>query len=220
MTNFSPFDRLAIPAIAAINHLLAQEAWARAALGRHAGKVARIDTGTLALRLSVAADGMVQLADPDNEPAVTIRMKLADLPLIAQDRERAFSYVKVEGDAEFANTISKLANGLRWEAEHDLEPIVGGIVARRIVGGLRGAAGAFGATGRKVAENVAEFLVEEQPLLVKRAQAEDFAGHVRVLRDDVERAEKRIAKLERKLSAGPAAAPAAGAAGQQSLDLE
>lgn len=219
MTNTSPFDRLAIPAIATINHLLAQEEWARTALARHAGKVARVDTGAFALRFKVAADGMFVLGEPDDSVAVTIRMKLADLPLIARDMERAFSYVQVEGDAEMANTLSKLANGLRWEAEHDLEPFVGTIAARRIVQGVRGAVGAVGTTQRKVAENVAEFLVEEQPLLVKRAEADEFASDVRVLRDDIERAEKRIAKLERRLAAGPANPPAAGA-GQQSLDLE
>lgn len=219
MTNISPFDRLAIPAIATINHLLAQEAWARDALARHAGKVARIDTGAFGLRLKVAGDGMFVLADPHDDVAVTIRMKLADLPLIARDRERAFSYVKVEGDAEMANTLSRLANGLRWEAEHDLEPFVGAIAARRIVQGVRGAVDAVGATHRKVAENVAEFLVEEQPLLVKRAEADEFAADVRTLRDDIERAEKRIARLERRLAAGPATPPAAGP-GQQSLDLE
>lgn len=222
MTNNLPFDRLAIPAIAAINHLLAQEDWARHSLSRHAGKVARIDTGTFALRLLVSGDGMVQLADSDTA-AVTIRMRLADLPLIARDRERAFSYVKVEGDAEFANTISRLANGLRWEAEHDLEPFIGPIAARRVVGGFRSMAAAFGSTQRKVAENVAEFLVEEQPLLVKRAFADQFGEDVRVLRDDVERAGKRIARLERLLAGGstatgPDTRPTA--AGQQSLDLE
>jgi ubiquinone biosynthesis protein UbiJ len=51
----------------------------------------------------------------DAVPNVTIHVKLADLPLIAQNRERAFSYVRIEGDAEFANTISQLPQGLRWE---------------------------------------------------------------------------------------------------------
>jgi ubiquinone biosynthesis protein UbiJ len=53
---------LAAPAVATINHLLAQEAWARDALMRHAGKTACIDTGHLALRMRVARDGMLEAA--------------------------------------------------------------------------------------------------------------------------------------------------------------
>jgi ubiquinone biosynthesis protein UbiJ len=56
---------------------------------------------------------------------VTISLKLADVPLMLQNRERAFSYVQIAGDAEFANAISSLSNSLRWEAEHDLEKVVG-----------------------------------------------------------------------------------------------
>jgi ubiquinone biosynthesis protein UbiJ len=37
--------------------LLAQEPWARAALQRHGGKVAAIDSGAVALRLQVTPDG-------------------------------------------------------------------------------------------------------------------------------------------------------------------
>jgi len=188
---------LFFPAVAAINHLLAQETWARDALILHAGKTALIDAGTLALRLRVTADGMVEQGDAEEAANVTIRLKLADLPLMAQNRDRAFSYVKIEGDAEFANTISKLSKGMRWEAEHDLEPFIGPIAANRLVKTAKDAAAAFATTNRKLAENVAEFLTEEQPVLVKPAEAEAFASGVARLRDDVDRAAKRLAKLEK-----------------------
>jgi ubiquinone biosynthesis protein UbiJ len=177
--------------------LLAQEAWARDALALHAGKIALIDTGALALRLMVTSDGMFDVAADDLAPDVTIRLKLADLPLMAQNRERAFSYVKIEGDAEFANAISQLSKGLRWEAEHDLEPFIGPIAARRMASTARDAAAAISSTHRKLAENVAEFLTEEQPMLVKPAEAEAFGSGVARLRDDVDRTAKRLAKLEK-----------------------
>ncbi len=213
-------NRLAAPVVAAINHLLAQEAWARDALLLHAGKVALIDTGAAALRLLVTRDGMLAAAGPDQGASVTIRMQLSDLPLIAQNRERAFSYVNIEGDAEFANTISQLSKGLRWEAEHDLEQLAGPIAARRIAGGARTLLAAARATHRKLSENVAEYLLDEQPVLVRPAMLEELAGDVSRLRDDVERAAKRLAKLEQRLaprSAAPATTTRSG--GQQPLDL-
>lgn len=184
------------PLSAAINHLLAQEAWARDKLSRHAGKVACFDAGVMALRLKVAADGMVQAAS-DAEPVnVTIRIKLADLPLIAQNREHAFSYVKIEGDADFANVISQLGENLRWEAEQDLSRLIGDIAAARVVGGARAAFDAARVTHQRLAENVAEYFLDEKPLLVRPAMVADFSGDVTRLRDDVERLAKRIEKLK------------------------
>jgi ubiquinone biosynthesis protein UbiJ len=212
------------PAVAAINHLLAQEAWARDALAMHAGKEACIDASTVTLRLRVTPDGMVESGNEEAAANVTIRVKLADLPLIAQNRDRAFSYVKIEGDAEFANTISQLSKGLRWEAEHDLERFMGPIAATRVVGGAISAFDAVRAAQRKVTENVAEYFLEENPLLIRPAMVDDYASEVSRLRDDVERTAKRIARLESKLlskQAPPGAATdtTTGVAGQQNLDL-
>lgn len=199
--------RLIVPVVAAINHLLAQEAWARATLGLHAGKEALIDTGAVQLRMRVTRDGMVEPGSELLPATVTIRVKLSDLPLILQNRDRAFSYVKIEGDAEFANTISQLAKGLRWEAEHDLEKLFGPIAATRLADGARTAAGGVAASGKKFAENVAEFLLEERAVLVRPSQVGDMGDEITRLRDDVERAAKRLEKLAQTLALRSAAKP-------------
>lgn len=207
LSSLSPQHALTLPAVAAINHLLAQEAWARALLMRHAGKDACIDAGLARLRMLVGRDGLLEAGQGDAAASVTIRVKPADLPLIAQDRTRALSYVKIEGDAEFANVISQLANGLRWDAEHDLERVVGPLGAHRLVKTARRTAGGATEAGRRLAENLAEFLAEERPVLVRPVQREAFAADVVRLRDDVERTAKRIARLEQKLAQLDAATP-------------
>jgi ubiquinone biosynthesis accessory factor UbiJ len=182
------------PVPALINHLLVQEPWAMKKLARHAGKVARIDTGLAALQLRIGVDGLLENA-ADDAPNVTIRMKLSDLPLMMQNRERAFSYVQVEGDAEFANAVSQVSQGVRWEAEDDLARLVGDIAARRIVSGARAVFDAAQTTRRKLEENVAEYFLEEQPLLVRPQAVAEFSAGVTELRDDVERLAKRIDRL-------------------------
>ncbi|GAB3434413.1 sterol-binding protein [Massilia solisilvae] len=214
----SPQRALMAPAIAAINHLLAQEAWARDALALHAGKEACIDTGHLRLRLRVTRDGMVEGSNSEDPANVTIHVKLSDLPLIAQNRDRAFSYVKIEGDAEFANTISQLSKGLRWDAEHDLERLFGPIGATRLVGGAKSVIAGAGATGRRLAENVAEYLLEENPVLVRPTVVAEFAEDVVRTRDDVERLDKRIARLEQKLAQRSAATAITAAGGNTTTD--
>lgn len=197
------------PVVAAINHLLSRQPALAAKLMAHAGKVAAIDAGVLHLALRVGGDGLLQ--DAAGEGAVTedagtasaanvtIRIHPADLPQILADMSRAFAYVNISGDAEFAKTISDVANGLHWEAEEDLAPLVGDIAAVRIVRAGREAVDAMKTGSRKLAENVAEYLLEENPTLLYRAAGDAFASDVAVLRDDVERLAKRVALLQKQL---------------------
>jgi len=185
---FSPFS-------AAINHLLVRETWARDKLRRHAGKIACFDAGIAAVRLQVAADGTVEAAPAAAAANVTIRVQPADLPRILQNREQAFSYVQIDGDADFANTVSQLSEGLRWEAEHDLSRWIGDMAAARVVGGARSVLQGAKATRQKLAENLAEYFLDERPLLVRPQAVADFSAAVAQLRDDAERLAKRIEKL-------------------------
>lgn len=180
-----------------INHLLAQETWARNKLLPHAGKIACIDLHAFQLRLKVGVDGYLESAAAQTSPDVTIRARLSDLPLMAQNRERAFSYVKIEGDADFANTISRLSQELKWEAEADLSKIFGDIAAVRMVGGAKSMFKTAQQTHLKIQENLAEYFLEENPMLVRPVAVQGFATEVNKTRDDVERLIKRIEKLER-----------------------
>jgi ubiquinone biosynthesis protein UbiJ len=131
---------------------------------------------------------------------VTIRIKMADLPLIMQDPERAFAYVKLEGDADFAHTISHLGQNLRWEAEHDLQQWFGDIAATRMVAGAKMAVAAAKTGHKKLAENLAEYFVEENPMLVHPEALAQLEADISKTRDDVERLAKRIQKLATKVA--------------------
>jgi len=185
------------PVAAVINHLLAQEPWAQGRLAAHRGKTACIDAGVVSLLLHVGADGLLENAAADAVPTVTIRVKLSDVPLILANRERAVSYVKIEGDADFANTISQLSQSLRWDAEEDLSKLVGDIAATRLVSGVKATLAAAQVAQQQLAENVAEYFLEEQPMLIRPHVMQEFSSEVVKLRDDLERLSKRIAKMER-----------------------
>ena len=180
---------------AAVNHLLAQESWARARLAPHAGKLARFEIGPVTVRLQVAADGMLVAAATDQPVAVTIHIRAADLPLIAQNRERAFSYVTIDGDADFASTISQVGQSLRWEVADDLSRLVGDMAAQRIVGGATATLATLRSTRQKFMENVAEYFLEEKPMLLRPQAVTGYTADVTRLRDDVERLAKRIERL-------------------------
>lgn len=187
---------------AAINHLLKQEPWAREKLLAHVGKVACLDAQLFRQTLRVCADGLLESLDDTLIADVTIRVKAADLPLVAQNRERAAAYIKVEGDADFAHVIAQLGQGLRWEAEHDLQQWVGEITAMRMVGGAKAMRDMARESQIKVAENLAEYFLEENPMLVRPLAVADLTAEVAKMRDDVERLTKRIEKLGHKLGHG------------------
>jgi len=118
------------------------------------------------------------------------------LSQILQHRDRAFSYVTIEGDADFANAISQVSQSLHWEVEEDLGKLVGDIAAMRIVASAKSAFQTMKSTHQAFTENVAEYLVEEKAVLVRPQEIKDFSADVIKLRDDVERIVKRIEKLE------------------------
>ena len=190
------------PIIAVINHLLVRQPMLCDKLRAHAGGVACLDVG-IQLKLAVAADGLFQLAG-NAEPNVTIRIKPADLPQVVVNMEKAFSYVTISGDADFARTISEMANELHWEPEEDLAPFLGDIAAVRITQAARTTLSHAKSGGRKLFENMAEYLLEENPTLLYRQVGEKFASDVAIIRDDVERLAKRIASLEKQSVGGQA----------------
>ncbi|MBV8633429.1 MAG: sterol-binding protein [Burkholderiaceae bacterium] len=195
MMNFPQFLSI-VPA--AVNHLLAKEDWARAKLVPHAGKTARFDAGFQRFDLTVEANGYFALAQAGAEPAVKIKVKAADLPMIAADMQKAFSYVRIEGDADFANSLSQVSQGLRWDAEDDLAKLFGDVAAVRMVSTAKAGIAAALDGHKRLAENLAEYLTEEKPVLMRPPAVSDFAAEVARLRDDVERMQKRIEKLENK----------------------
>jgi ubiquinone biosynthesis protein UbiJ len=126
--------------------------------------------------------------------------------------------VKIDGDAELANTISQLSKTVRWDAEHDLEKVLGQIAARRVVQGAKAGVDAALTAQQKLAENLVEYLVEEQPMLVRLADIDARGRDVVRLRDDVERALKRIEKIEKALALASKKAPSSPSPTSSPLD--
>jgi len=116
------------------------------------------------------------------------------LRLVARD-ESAWSEVGAAGDTDFAATISLLARNLRWDVEEDLSKVFGDIAAHRLVetGRVFQRWGAQSVEG--IARSFSEYWTEEQPLIVRAREVEEFNRDVDTLRDDAARLEKRIAIL-------------------------
>jgi len=190
-----------LPIAATVNHLLSRQASLTSLLKTHAGKTACFDVGIVQLYLCVTGEGLLRQVEQsvaDKKPAVSIRINPTELPAILADMKQAFSHVKIEGDADFAKTISEVVMHLQWDAEEDLAPLIGDIAAVRLVQFARASLHNAKVSSQSFIDSVAEYLLEEQPVLLRRQKRLEFSAQVMTVRDDTERLAKRIALLEKQ----------------------
>jgi ubiquinone biosynthesis protein UbiJ len=107
--------------------------------------------------------------------------------------------VEIRGDAALAQKYRELAMLLKPDVEEELSLAVGDVAAHQIGRAAR----AVFSFGRRAAsttvQNVAEFLAHERADLVPRAEGDQLLKGVDALREDVDRAEARIAQLRGRL---------------------
>jgi ubiquinone biosynthesis protein UbiJ len=180
--------------LGALNHLLGQADWARAKLTPFAGSRARLAMPPWQLDFAIRADGYFE-ATAGDAPDVTMTLP-ADAPMRAlQGQDKVIEAARVEGNAQFATELSFVLRKLRWDAEEDLSRLVGDIAARRMVQTASAFADWQKNAARNLAENVAEYVSEENPLVARRQDLAAFAGEAGELRDKLSQLEKRIDKL-------------------------
>lgn len=200
-------------AVRLINHLIAEEDWARERLRPFAGQRARVELGPLALPLVVGADGLFVVDRPNQTdigeaadaadaadtiaPEVTITLA-ADAPLRALTGSASLlASAKISGAADFAEALAFVFRNLEWDVEDDLSFFVGDIAARRVVAGGKRLLNWQREQVRNLALNMAEYLTHEKPVIASAERLAAFAADVAFLQDDLKRLEQRINKLER-----------------------
>jgi ubiquinone biosynthesis protein UbiJ len=183
-------------AVSVLNRMLARESWARDRLAPFAGRTARFEAPPFALALKVAEGG--EFVDAQRaDPVVTVGLDLAALPLALGDPQAALRNVSLKGDAEFAQALAFVLQNLRPEPEEELSRFIGDAAAQRIVGLLRLSASHWRQLAERMLDSSAHYLVTENPMLVGRAEVDEFNAAVASLRDDVARLEKRVEFRER-----------------------
>jgi ubiquinone biosynthesis protein UbiJ len=118
------------------------------------------------------------------------------LPLVLARDETALKEIEIKGSAELANAVQDLFRQLAWDIEEDLSRLFPDVVAHRLAEGGRAFAAWQSEAATRLAENLAEYLTEERPLLARPADVQSFLREVDRLREDAARLEKRIARLE------------------------
>jgi ubiquinone biosynthesis protein UbiJ len=191
------FEVLAVPAI---NRLLRSHTWALDRLREHAGKTALLACPPFTLLVSVTQSGELAASPLGTTADVTIGVTPGLLLRAASSDAAAWSTAQVTGDVEFAGALDYVRRNIEWDYEEDLSRLFGDIAAHRLASAAKRAHLWGRDTALKVSQSVAEYVTYEKPLVVSAHALEQFNREVDVLRDDVERIEKRLALLGRRLS--------------------
>ena len=182
------------PAISAINHLISSESWAREGLAKHAGKSARLSLPPFDLDILVLPDGT--LSGAEDIPETRIGMTPSAL---FRTMNGEMAAIDMTGDLEFAKALGFLFRNLKWDAEEDLSKLTGDVLAHRISTAATSLFSWQKEATLRLLGNFAEYWTEEQPVLAKRDDIARHLAQVDKTRDDAERLEKRILKLEGRI---------------------
>jgi ubiquinone biosynthesis accessory factor UbiJ len=196
-----------------LNHLILQEAWAHRLLSLHEGKVVllQLPVGDLMLQINGGYFSYYQvtnegLATDQNDtktliqPSVTFKVSQeAVWGYLSGGKTAALKHVKIAGDVDFASDLNRLATDLHWEVEEDLSRLFGDAVATRITKQSKTMIAQGQAAIADLQTGIKGYLVNEKNILVDQSTFVELKSELRILRDDVERSEKRIERLIQNL---------------------
>lgn len=186
------------PLVAALNHMLEGEAWARARLAPFAGEACELRAAPFpVLRLRIVGEGLVEPAAEDAPVALTLTLGPEAMPALLRGEDPFMRAVEVSGNARLANEVLFLVRHLRWDAENDLAAWVGDAVAHRLVRTARGLAAWHWDAAVRIATSMMDYASEEAQLLARRTESAVFGREVAALRDALERLELRLERLQR-----------------------
>lgn len=195
-----PLERLLRPIAGMINRQVQAKTPARELCEELNGKVIAVrvrDTG-LAMYFAVNEDGLtLSLDGPEPDLAITGTLfSLAGLAASGGEGALRDGSFEIAGDVYTAQAFQKLMSFGRPDLEEELSGLVGDVAAH----GIGDAARSF---GRWVSEargtmrqNMSEYLQEESQAVPSRYEVDRFRKRVNTLRDDVDRLEARLRRVE------------------------
>jgi len=178
-----------------LNHLLTQETWPRQRLLPFIGQSATIEGGPLRVTITVDQNGLFTVAAPEATPDVTISFASDATFKFLSDPGSAFAAARLTGAANFAEALAFVFRNLRWDYEGDLSSVIGDIPATRLTRFLSAGVDKTRSAIRRLGANLSEYATEDSRLLASSRDITQFCAAVDLLRDDLARFEKRVAKL-------------------------
>lgn len=178
---------------AGLNRLFAQTPGARDLLALHAGRTLALDLALFRANLQVEEGGGLHAA-PEAAADATIFITPDVLLRFPAQGKAALRELRTEGDAELLSAFNDAFQQLDLDAEAELSRLFGPIAGFRLAEAGRAFGGWIKQATEDTARALAEYAVEESPMLASRLEVECFSREVDALRDDAARLEARLNK--------------------------
>jgi ubiquinone biosynthesis accessory factor UbiJ len=184
-----------------LNRCIGESTAARELLARLAGTSFAVHVSGLGITAVLRSDGERLRVDSDAQ-AATAALRAAPFDLLRLVNADGVSGVKrtraeLSGDLEVAERYARLLKLARPDLEEEVAKWLGDVPAHALGEAARGVRAWLARAGAALRMNAAEYLQEESRALPAPLEAQAFYGDVERLRDDVERAAARLARLER-----------------------
>lgn len=187
---------------AALNRALALDPDTRDGLRALDGRSVALHVAAppLALQISVAGDRLqVGPVTHGQEPDLSVRSTLggliSQLPFFRNDNAPPVGKLRIEGDADLARRLQRLAERFDPDWQQPFAAVFGDVLGVQIAQAVRAALRHARDAGSAFAANAAEYVTEESRDVVGRDELNAFFDDVDTLRDDVERIAARVARL-------------------------
>lgn len=186
-----------------INHALRYEQWASKQLQSHAGKTVCIQIlPFIGFKLLIDADGELQSAGSHISADVTLIFPPMILSGLIAREAFAFEQIKTKGDQALAGELIGILKQIDLSTimAHDLSKIIGDIPAQRATQAGTGLFQWHMDNAGRLTRSLAEYLTEEQAILIKPGVIQQFAEDIKTLQHGTEQLEQRLNRLLQRLT--------------------
>jgi ubiquinone biosynthesis protein UbiJ len=185
----------------AINHVIEQEKWARDLLLSREDQIIAISLPVGKFQLVIQNGLLTNTSDNTGVAAVSLEISQEAIwAFLREGKSGAMKFVLISGDVDFAADLNRLAADLKWEAEEDLAKLIGDAPSRRI---LLESKKLFQQASLAVDDfklGLRDYLVNEKNTLLGSQQFNEFKSEIRLLRDQLDRTEKKIIQLDESIN--------------------
>lgn len=185
-----------------VNKVLSLDEETVALLATLAGNVIEIDVLDTEFRMFILPSGKGVTLETDYEGKADVAIKgtpSALLGMISAEKIGAGD-VEINGNVELAKKFQSILRDVEIDWEEYLSQFVGDIAAHKIGNFLRRVSRFAKESGKTIGMDISEYLRYEKEALLDKSEVDEFNLAVDNIRDDVERLQKRLERLEKENS--------------------
>lgn len=185
-----------------VNKVLSLDEETVALLATLAGNVIEIDVLDTEFRMFILPSGKGVTLETDYEGKADVAIKgtpSALLGMISAEKIGAGD-VEINGNVGLAKKFQSILRDVEIDWEEYLSQFVGDIAAHKIGNFLRRVSRFAKESGKTIGMDISEYLRYEKEALLDKSEVDEFNQAVDNIRDDVERLQKRLERLEKENS--------------------